>query len=159
MLNLRHMELSDQHPALGIDHGEARFGLAITDPLGILAHPLETIQTAQTDPIQRINELIKLRSIKKIILGLPLRMDGSEGTAAQKIRTFAEELEESLTSPIPIIFIDERLTTVSAAAKLHSAGKNAKKQKSLIDQAAAVEILNDWLSQQPSNEPFPPYEP
>lgn len=159
MINLHHMELSDQHPALGIDHGEARIGLAITDPLGILAHPLETIHTSQTVPNIRINELIKLRSIKKIIIGLPLRMDGSEGTAALKIRDFAEELEKSLPSPIPIEFIDERLTTVSAAAKLHSAGKNAKKQKTLIDQAAAVEILSDWLSQQSSNELLPPFEP
>ena len=141
--------MEDQHPALGIDHGEARIGLAITDPIGILAHPLETVHVQKTPPLVRINALIAQRQVKQIIIGLPYRMDGSEGTAAEKIRDFADELEKSLVRPLPIIFIDERLTTVSAAAKLHAAGKKAKKQKSLIDQAAAVEILSDWLSQQP----------
>lgn len=140
--------MDDQHPALGIDHGEARIGLAITDPIGILAHPLETIHVKQTEPIERINQLIAQRQVKQIIIGLPYRMDGSEGTAAEKIRDFSEKLRESLSAPLPIHFIDERLTTVSAAAKLHAAGKNSKKQKNLIDQAAAVEILSDWLSQQ-----------
>ncbi|MEO1858159.1 MAG: Holliday junction resolvase RuvX [Rubritalea sp.] len=140
--------MEDQHPALGIDHGDARIGLAITDPIGILAHPLETIHVQQTPPLERINTLISQRLVKQIIIGLPYRMDGSEGTAAAKIRDFAEELEKSLVSPLPITFIDERLTTVSAAQKLHAAGKNARKQKGLIDQAAAVEILSDWLNQQ-----------
>lgn len=140
--------MDDQHPALGIDHGEARIGLAITDPVGILAHPLETIHVQQTPVFERINALIAQRQIKQIIIGLPLRMDGTEGTAAQKIRDFTDELRESLVAPLPIHFIDERLTTVSAAEKLHAAGKNAKKQKGIIDQAAAVEILSDWLAQQ-----------
>lgn len=140
--------MDDQHPALGIDHGEARIGLAITDPIGILAHPLETVHVQKTPPLERINQLIAQREVKQIIIGLPLRMDGSEGTAAEKIRNFTEELRDSLAQPLPIHFIDERLTTVSAAAKLHAAGKNAKKQKRLIDQAAAVEILSDWLAQQ-----------
>lgn len=140
--------MDEQHPALGIDHGEARIGLAITDPIGILAHPLETVHVKQTEPIQRIKELISQRQVKQIIIGLPYRMDGSEGTAAEKIRDFTEELVAALDAPLPIHFIDERLTTVSAAAKLHAAGKNSKKQKNLIDQAAAVEILSDWLSQQ-----------
>ncbi len=141
-----------QHPILGIDHGEARFGIAITDAAGILAHPLETITVQATDPVTRIVEIIAQRQVQNIVLGLPLRMDGSEGTAAEKIRAFAVELTEKIT--IPLHFQDERLTTVSASAKLHQAGKNAKKQKSMIDQAAAVEILNNWLSAQSPME-FP----
>jgi putative Holliday junction resolvase len=82
-------------------------------------------------------------------------MDGTEGSAAEKIRSFADTLREGLHTPLPIHFIDERLTTVSAAEKLHEAGKNAKKQKALIDQVAAVEILSDWLDQQ---APPPPFE-
>lgn len=140
--------MDDQHPVLGIDHGEARIGLAITDPIGILAHPLETIHVKQTEPIERINQLIAQRQVKQIVVGMPYRMDGSEGTAAEKIRDFTEQLRESLATPLPIHFVDERLTTVSAAEKLHAAGKNSKKQKNLIDQAAAVEILSDWLGQQ-----------
>ena len=134
-----------QHPVLGIDHGEARIGLAITDPVGIMAHPLETIQVKTTNPIERISELVKQRQVKQLVLGLPLRMDGSEGTAAEKIRAFGLELIEKID--LPLHYIDESLTTVAAAEKLHQAGKNAKKQKSIIDQAAAVEILTNWLNQ------------
>ena len=134
-----------QHPVLGIDHGEARIGLAITDPVGIMAHPLETIQVKTTDPIERIMALVKQRQVKQLVLGLPLRMDGSEGTAAEKIRAFGVELAEKID--LPLHYMDESLTTVAAAEKLHQAGKNAKKQKSIIDQAAAVEILTNWLDQ------------
>lgn len=139
-----------QHPVLGIDHGEARIGLAITDPVGIMAHPLETIQVKTTSPIERIKELIQQRQVKQIVLGLPIRMDGTEGTAAEKIRMFGDELMQQID--LPLHYIDESLTTVAAAEKLHQAGKNTKKQKSIIDQAAAVEILSAWLSQ---NSPDP----
>jgi len=138
------------HPVLGIDHGEARIGLAITDPVGIMAHPLETIQVKTTDPVERICTLIEQRQVKQIVLGLPLRIDGTEGTAAEKIRAFADNLLEKIN--LPLHFIDETLTTVAAAEKLHQVGKNAKKQKNIIDQAAAVEILNHWLEQ---NSPDP----
>ncbi len=138
------MNLPLTHPVLGIDHGEARFGLAITDAAGILAHPLESITVQTTDPITRLIEIIAQHQVQHIVLGLPLRMNGSEGTAAEKIRGFAKELEAKIN--IPLHFHDERFTTVSASAKLHQAGKNAKKQKSMIDQAAAVEILNSWLN-------------
>ena len=134
-----------QHPVLGIDHGEARIGIAITDPVGIMAHPLETIQVKTTDPIERITTLVKERQIKHLVLGLPLRMDGSEGSAAEKVRVFGNELAEKID--LPLHYIDESLTTVAAAEKLHQAGKNAKKQKHIIDQAAAVEILTNWLEQ------------
>ena len=134
-----------KHPVLGIDHGEVRIGLAITDPIGIMAHPLETIQVKTTEPIERILEIINERQVQQIILGLPLRMDGSEGTAAEKIRVFGNQLAAKIN--IPLYYMDESLTTVAAAEKLHQAGKNAKKQKSIIDQAAAVEILTNWLEQ------------
>lgn len=133
-----------EHPVLGIDHGEARIGVAITDVVGILAHPVETIQVKSVDPIQRIIELIAERGVKQVVIGLPLRMDGSEGDAAEKIRAFGNQLSERIN--LPLSYQDERLTTVSAAAKLHQAGRNSKKQKTMIDQAAAVEILTDWLS-------------
>ena len=140
-----------QHPVLGIDHGEARIGLAITDPVGIMAHPLETIHVKTTSPIDRIKELIDQRQVKQIVLGLPIRMDGTEGTAAEKIRKFGANLMTEID--LPLHYIDESLTTIAAAEKLHQAGRNAKQQKSIIDQAAAVEILSTWLSQN-SPEPF-----
>ncbi len=132
------------HPALGIDHGDARIGIAATDDFGILAHPVETIDRAKTDPIERIAELVRIRGIQTLVLGLPVRMDGCEGDSAAKVRAFADLLRERV-STIPLVFVDETLSTASAAAKLREAGRNARKQKSVIDQAAAVEILNYWM--------------
>lgn len=132
------------HPALGIDHGDARIGIAATDDFGILAHPVETIDRAKTDAIERIVQLAALRKIRTLVVGLPLRMDGGEGASSIKVRKFAKELRGRLPE-IPVVFVDETLTTSSASAKLREAGKNAKKQKGIIDQAAAVEILNLWM--------------
>lgn len=134
------------HPALGIDHGGARIGVAATDDFGILAHPVETIDRAKTDAIERIAELVRIRGIHTLVLGLPVRMDGSEGESAAKVRAFADLLRERI-STIPLVFVDETLSTASAAAKLREAGRNARKQKSVIDQAAAVEILNYWIGE------------
>lgn len=135
------------HPALGIDHGDARIGIAATDDFGILAHPVETIDRAKTEPLARISELVSQRKIKTLVLGLPVRMDGSEGTSAEKVRAFAEKLRQQLPD-LPLILVDETLTTSTAATKLREAGRNAKQQKSIIDQAAAVEILNVWMEEE-----------
>jgi putative Holliday junction resolvase len=132
------------HPALGIDHGDARVGIAATDDFGILAHPVETIDRAKTDPVERIVQLAALRKIRTLVVGLPVRMDGTEGVSAIKVRKFAKQLRERLPA-IPVVFVDETLTTSSASAKLREAGKKAKDQKGIIDQAAAVEILNLWM--------------
>jgi putative Holliday junction resolvase len=134
------------HPALGIDHGEARIGIAATDDFGILAHPVETIDRAKADAVERIALLAERRKIRTLVLGLPLRMDGSEGESATKVRAFADRLRERL-SGIPLVFVDETLTTSSAAGKLREAGMKARRQKSVIDQAAAVEILNAWMGE------------
>ena len=134
------------HPALGIDHGDARIGIAATDDFGILAHPVETIDVSKTDAVARIARLTEIRKINTLVVGLPLRMDGSEGSSASKVRGFADKLSERLPS-IPLVFVDETLTTSTAAAKLREAGRNAKQQKSIIDQAAAVEILNLWMNE------------
>lgn len=135
----------DHHPALGIDHGDARFGIAATDPLGILAHPVETIDVRKVDPIERIATLVEERGIKILVMGLPLNLDGKEGPASLKVRHFGNKLKKRIPE-IPLEYVDESMTTVDAAQKLHEAGRNAKKQKAIIDQAAAVEILNHWLN-------------
>ena len=137
-------DFNSSHPALGIDHGDARIGIAATDDFGILAHPVETIDCKKLDAIERIAQLVQLRGIRTLVVGLPLRMDGSEGDAAAKVRAFASQLHER-SGTVPLVFVDETLTTSSAAAKLREAGRNARKQKPVIDQAAAVEILNLWM--------------
>ena len=73
--------MTSPHPALGIDYGEARIGIAATDPVGIMAHPVETIHRHQTDGISRIVQLVQERGIRTLVLGLPVRMDGTEGTS------------------------------------------------------------------------------
>jgi putative Holliday junction resolvase len=135
----------ESHPALGVDHGDARVGIAATDPLGILAHPVETIDVRKTDPLERIAELAAQRRIRTLVIGLPFRLDGTEGSAAEKVRAFGNRLAARLPE-IPLVFVDEAYTTMDAAAKLREAGRSARRQKPVIDQAAAVGILEAWMA-------------
>jgi putative Holliday junction resolvase len=139
-------QTNSPHPALGIDHGDARIGIAATDDFGILAHPVETIDRAKTDPIERIAQLTELRGIRTLVVGLPVRMDGTEGNSAAKVRGFANQIRARIPN-IPLVFVDETLSTSSASQKLREAGRKAHQQKAVIDQAAAVEILNYWMGE------------
>jgi putative Holliday junction resolvase len=132
--------------ALGIDHGDARIGLAISDELGMLAHPLETIHLKDGDPLPRIMQIVARDKIGTIVLGLPRNMDGSYGPAAQKVRAFADQLTAVVSCPIKLW--DERMTTKAAQRGLHAAGRNTKQSRSVIDQAAAQLILQGWLDSQ-----------
>ena len=135
------------HPALGIDFGQARIGIAATDACGILAHPVESIHLDRTEPLERIAQLAAERGVRTLVLGLPLRLDGTEGTACEKVRAFGEKLHARLPE-LPLVYVDEFLTTTVAQEKLHAAGKKAKDFRPIIDQAAAVEILNNWMENQ-----------
>lgn len=133
--------------ALGIDHGDARIGLAISDELGMLAHPLETIHLKDVaDPLARIAAIVARDKIAMIVLGLPRNMDGSYGPAAEKVRAFAEKLKAAC--PCALKLWDERLTSVAAQRSLHEAGRNAKQSRAVIDQVAAQIILQGWLDSQ-----------
>ena len=133
--------------SLGIDHGDARIGLAISDELGMLAHPLETIALKEVpDPVARIAAIVARDQVTTIVLGLPRNMDGTYGPAAEKVRAFAEKLRAAC--PCPVKMWDERLTTVAAQRSLHEAGRNAKQSRKVIDQVAAQLILQGWLDSQ-----------
>ena len=132
------------HPILAIDHGDARIGLAATDEFGIGTHPVETIDCQKTEVIPRILEIIAERKIQAVVLGLPLRSDGSEGASSEKVRKFADDLRSHL-GELPLTLFDERFTTVTASEKLRATGRKAKQQRDVIDQAAALEILKDYL--------------
>ena len=133
--------------ALGIDHGEARVGLAISDELGMLAHPLETIHVKETaDPVARIAAIVVRDKIGMIVLGMPRNMDGSYGPAAEKVRAFAEKLRAACACEVKLW--DERLTSVAAQRALHEAGRNVKQSRAVIDQVAAQMILQGWLDAQ-----------
>ena len=135
--------------ALGIDLGDVRVGVAISDELKFLAHPLETIDVRKTAALPRICELVAARDVDAIVVGLPRNMDGSRGPAAEKATKFTDELRAALAGKdVQIISLDERLTTVSAQRSLREAGRKAHEQKSIIDQAAAQVILQSWLDAQ-----------
>lgn len=130
---------------LGIDLGEARIGLALSDELQMLAHPLETLP-AREKPLDRIAALVTRDGIETIVLGLPRNMDGTYGPASEKAKAFAEQLKA--TVPCKIVMWDERLTSVAAQKSLHAAGRNVKNSRAVIDQVAAQLILQGWLDSQ-----------
>ena len=129
---------------LGIDLGDARIGLAISDELGMLAHPLETIRLKEVkDPHDHIARIVARDEVTAVILGLPRNMDGTYGPAAAKARAFADALRARINCPVH--FWDERLTTVAAQRALHEAGRNTKQSRGVIDQVAAQLILQGYL--------------
>ena len=133
--------------ALGIDLGEARIGLAISDELGMLAHPLETIHLKEVaDPVARIAAIVARDKVYMIVLGMPRNMDGTYGPAAEKVRAFAERLRSACACEVKLW--DERLTSVAAQRSLHEAGRNVKQSRAVIDQVAAQMILQGWLDSQ-----------
>lgn len=129
---------------MGVDPGDARIGLAVSAAGGALAVPLGTVQ-AGSDALTAIAMEVADTGAELVVVGLPRSMDGSEGHAAIKARAFAESLAGVLS--IPVRLVDERLTTVSATRALHQAGRNSKQQRQVIDQAAAVELLQGALDQ------------
>jgi putative holliday junction resolvase len=132
--------------AIGIDHGDARIGVAISDELGMLAHPLETIHLKDGDPLPRIKQIVEANKIGMIVLGLPRNMDGTYGPAAEKVRGFADQMKAVVSCPVKLW--DERMTTKAAQRSLHATGRNTKQSREVIDQAAAQLILQGWLDSQ-----------
>ena len=128
---------------LGIDVGEARIGLALSDELGMLAHPLETVNAREGNPLRHIAEVMAREKVTTVVIGLPRNMNGTYGPAAEKAREFAAKLQA--LAPCTVKFWDERLTTVAAQRQLHEAGRNAKTSREVIDQAAAALILQGYL--------------
>ncbi|MDZ7372543.1 MAG: Holliday junction resolvase RuvX [candidate division KSB1 bacterium] len=132
---------------LGIDYGTRRIGVAISDPLGLLAHPLTTLEGgSETSRLERLVEIIRQLDVQAVIVGMPLTMRGEEGKEAERARAFAARLAERIA--VPIRAWDERLTTVTAQRKLRSAGRRPSRNRPIVDQIAAVEILQsylDWL--------------
>lgn len=131
---------------LGLDIGDARTGVAISDELGIGAHPLCTIQRRSRKAVlAELQELVTTHQVERIVVGLPLQLDGETGTQARKIKQFADKLGQQVN--LPIIFWDESFTTVEAAQILRGTRKRRKKRKQVIDQVAAVLILEGYLDE------------
>jgi len=132
-------------PVLGIDFGRSRIGVAISDELRLLAHPLETIP-AGTSAARRIAEIVRERKIDHVVVGLPRNMDGTFGAAASEAQKFVQELRAAIRSEITTW--DERLTTVAAHRALREAGKKTRATRGYVDQVAAQMILQGYLDRQ-----------
>jgi len=128
---------------LGIDLGDARIGVARSDPGGMIATPVETVARGPGD-LRRLCALVAEHDAVEVVLGLPRSLSGGEGPAAAKVREFAHSLAESVR-PVPVRLCDERLSTVTAEAVLREQGRKGRKRRAVVDQAAAVVILQSAL--------------
>jgi putative Holliday junction resolvase len=128
---------------LGVDPGDARIGVARCDPMGIIATPVETVQRGEGD-LARIAAILEEENAVEVVVGLPRSLNGSEGPAAVKVREFAGALARHV-APVPVRLCDERLSTVTAEAQLRSQGRKGQKRRAVVDQVAAVVILQNAL--------------
>ena len=124
--------------------GERRIGVAVSDPAGILAVPLEAIEVRSEDEaVDRVVALAREHAVERVVVGLPLSLDGSLGPQAQRVKSFARALEERVG--LPVVTWDERLSTVAAAHALADAGVRRRKRKKRLDSTAASLILQGYL--------------
>ncbi|MEH1013398.1 Holliday junction resolvase RuvX [Micromonospora sp. CPCC 206060] len=139
---------------LGVDVGQVRVGVARSDPDGILATPLVTVArdlTADADKVPadmaELARLVEEYAAVEVVVGLPVNLAGKEGPAAQQVRAYADRLADVIL-PVPVTLKDERMSTVVASRRLAERGVRGKRQRAVVDQAAAVEILQSWLDGQ-----------
>lgn len=132
---------------LGIDVGRARVGVARCDPDGMLAVPVETVQR-DDQSVDRILELAGEYDLLEFVVGLPVNMRGADTASTTDAREFAAVLQQR--SGVPVRLVDERLSTVSAHAALRSSGRSQKKSRSIVDQVAAVVLLQQAIDTEKS---------
>ncbi|GEE02698.1 putative pre-16S rRNA nuclease [Gordonia spumicola] len=136
---------------MAIDVGSVRVGVAVCDPDGILATPVETVQRTKHDgDVERVVAIIDEYEAIGVIVGLPRTLRNTDGPAVDAARAFGDRLAAALTGrsgmpDVPIEYHDERLTTVTATTALRASGVKAKNARAVVDQAAAVAILQGWL--------------
>lgn len=130
---------------LGIDVGAVRVGVALSDPDGVLATPLATVprDVGHGTDLDTIAGFVAEHEVVGVVVGLPRTLAGREGPAAEAARAFAEALAGRLE--VPIEFSDERLTTVVATRQMRESGRKGRRQRAVVDQVAAVAILQGWL--------------
>lgn len=129
---------------MSLDVGERRIGVALSDPLGIIATPLTTITVEDFDSsVVEIESLVSDNDVAQIIVGLPLSMSGARGPQARSVARFVKLLEAKTV--VPVSMVDERLSSVQAERMLQDAGKSPSRNKGLIDSTAAAIILQSYL--------------
>lgn len=142
---------------MAIDYGDARTGVAISDPTGLLAGFTTVIQGRRPEPVlEELSRLVRTHQVERLVMGFPRNMDGTEGPRAELYRAFAARVEES-TGLKPVLW-DERRTTIEAHGILHASGKRMKQHKKNVDAVAASLILEGYLrflGQSPLGEELP----
>jgi putative holliday junction resolvase len=129
---------------LGLDVGSRRIGVAVSDPLGITAQGLETLHRRnKRHDLEHLRRVIGEYQVKEIVVGLPLRMSGAEGTQADKMQAFAEELRKQFK--LPVHLWDERLTSAEANRLLRETDLSIEKRGKAVDRMAAILILQGWM--------------
>ena len=129
---------------MGLDVGDARIGVALSDPLRLTAQRLTVLErTNLSQDVEAVRRLIEQHGVETMVVGLPLTMRGERGPQAQKVASFSDVLRQRLA--IRIEFIDERLTTVQGSRALQATGTRGRKRKAVIDQVAAQLILQQYL--------------
>jgi len=137
---------------LGLDVGSRRIGIAVSDPLGITAQGLETLQRRnKRHDFEYLRRVIDQYDVKEIVVGLPLRMSGAEGTQSEKMRAFAEELAKKFK--LPVHMWDERLTSAEANRFLRETELSIEKRGKAVDRMAAVLILQGWMERRATSVP------
>lgn len=131
---------------LGLDVGDKRIGIAISDPFGLVAQPVRTLfrSDLETDFLEIAN-LVQAQRVSCVIVGFPKNMDGTVGFQGEAVMTFAQQLKKYLTDTVELVFWDERLSSKSAERVLIEGNVSRKKRKNVIDQMAAVIILQNYL--------------
>lgn len=153
---------------LGVDVGTVRIGLAISDPDGLVATPVETVPRAQAGSVpgarparrgvqpavtpadhtatdvRHIAEVVRERAVAVVYVGLPRHLSGKESSSSQAVRTYAGVLAHAV-APVPVRLVDERMSTVTAHQALHASGRSGRRHRTVVDQAAAVVILQSAL--------------
>jgi putative Holliday junction resolvase len=132
---------------LALDVGTKRIGMAISDELGITAQGIGTLERKnKKSDFAHLDTVLERYGVVELVVGIPLRMSGEEGTQAEKIRGFAQELKER--TGLPLHFWDERLTSAEAHRVLNEAGMTRLDRKGKVDQMAAIMILQGWMEKQ-----------
>lgn len=134
---------------VGIDPGDSRIGVARSDPTGFLATPVETVARGSGD-VRRIAKIVTEAEAVEVVVGLPRSLKGGEGPSAAKVRQFTDRLARRI-APVPVRLVDERMTTVSAESVLREQGRKGQKRRAVVDQVAAVVILQHALDTERSS--------
>lgn len=130
--------------ALGLDYGEKRIGIALSDPLRVIAQPLGVLERkSDVKDLPALAAIARENSVDVIVMGFPLNLDGSEGNSAAKVRRFSEKLGE--VAGIRVVLVDERLSTLEASRTMKTAGLDWRQRRSVVDSVSAALVLQSYL--------------